>query len=122
MRGLVGSSLLVLLLAGCPPPPAAAPAAAVPEGLEGEPCAIGDRVVRRCGLGLACIPRTVVPRDPADRRTASAEGENCGGVGDIPCGDGLGCQLLTREDVMAKDAMGTCQQESLCAPADVTGE
>ena len=106
----------LLLLAGCPPA-AVAPAAVVPEGLEGEPCAIGDRAVRTCGAGLTCTPRPVVAQDVADRRTISAEGTNCGGVAEIPCGEGLGCQLLTSEDVMLKDAMGTCQQESVCAPA-----
>lgn len=116
MRGSPIGLLFLLLLVGCPPP-ALAPAPAVPTGLDGEPCAIGDRVVRACGAALACLPRTVVAQDPADRRTVSAEGANCGGVAEIPCGEGLGCQLLTSEDVMAKDAMGTCQQESICAPA-----
>ncbi|HSO31400.1 MAG TPA: hypothetical protein VLT33_02760 [Labilithrix sp.] len=104
-----------LLLTGCPPAPVA-PAPPLAEGLEGEPCAIGDRAVRKCGVGLACVPRTVVPQDPADRHMVSAEGAACGGVGDIPCGEGLGCQLAN-DDVMAANAMGHCQQESLCAPA-----
>lgn len=108
-------ALVLLVLAACTPA-VVATAPAVVVGLEGEPCAIGERIVRRCGVGLTCTPRTVVPRDAADRQTVSAEGENCGGVGAIPCGEGLGCQLLTSEDVMAKDAMGTCQQESVCAP------
>ena len=112
--------LCLVLLTACPPEAAAPSAPPIAAGLEGEPCAIGDRVVRACGAGLACVPRAVVPLAPSDRQTVSPEGANCGGVGAIPCGEGLGCQLLTSEDVMAKDAMGTCQQESLCAPAPPT--
>ena len=107
---------LLFLLTACPPEPVVATAPTAAAGLEGEPCAIGDRIVRRCGAGLACTLRPVVPPDPASRQTLSAENENCGGVGAIPCGEGLGCQLLTSEDVMAKDAMGTCQRESVCEP------
>lgn len=109
--------LCLLALAGCPEPPVA-PAATAPvaQGLEGEPCAIGDRVVRQCGPRLTCVAKPHAPFDPQAKQILSADGSPCGGVAGIQCAEGLGCQLKD-DDVMAADAMGTCRQESVCEPA-----
>ena len=102
----------LLLCAACPPDrPARAP---LPEGQEGEPCAIGDRVVRQCGFGLACIERPAAPMDPNERQVVSAEGGGCGGVAGIQCLPGLACDIAP-DDVMQADAMGKCASESFCA-------
>ncbi len=106
----------LLAIAGCPEPPVAPVAPApVAEGLEGEPCAIGDRAVRQCGRGLTCVAKPHRPFDDKEKQILSADGSPCGGVAGIQCADGLGCQLKD-DDVMRADAMGTCRQESVCEP------
>jgi len=107
-----------VLLVGCPPEkPAEAPAQAAPApGSEGEPCAVGDRVVRACGAGLACTAMPVAPADPKEKQVLSLEGGSCGGVAQIPCGDGLAC-LMNEDEPLVGNAMGLCKTQSVCMPA-----
>lgn len=86
-------------------------------GQEGEPCAIGDRVVRACATGLACTAMRVTPADPKDRHLYSPEGGGCGGIGDVPCGEGLACSM-NEDEALAADAMGICKTQSVCLPAE----
>ena len=114
MRALLMVCVLASGVAGCPPAPATPAPVSIPEGQEGEPCAIGDRTVRTCGFRLVCVPKPVAA--PDDKQLVSVDGAPCGGVGGIQCLAGLGCQLAA-DDVMVADAMGTCRQESVCASA-----
>jgi hypothetical protein len=106
-----------LFLAGCPPEkPPEVPAPPRDVGQEGEPCAVGDRVVRACAVGLACTPMQVTPPDPKDRHVFSPEGGGCGGPGDIACGEGLAC-LMNDDEALDPNAMGICKTQSVCLPA-----
>jgi hypothetical protein len=107
---------LAALLLGCPPDkPAEAAPTGPGAGQEGEPCAVGDKVNRTCGPGLACTPMSVAAFDPNEKQVLSHENGGCGGVGQIPCAQGLAC-LMNEDEALAADAMGICKTQSVCAP------
>jgi hypothetical protein len=107
------ASTVVLL--GCPPDkPAEGPL--VPDAAEGEPCAVGLKVVRTCGPGLACTEMAVAPVDPNQKTMISHQGAGCGGVAQLTCAEGLAC-LMNEDDPLARDGMGLCQTQSVCTPA-----
>lgn len=107
--------LSALVLLGCPPDkPAEGPL--VPDAAEGEPCAVGLKVVRTCGPGLACTELPVAPLDPNQKTMVSHQGAGCGGVAQLTCADGLAC-LMNEDDPLARDGMGLCQTQSVCTLA-----
>jgi hypothetical protein len=117
MRHVLEKALLIaaLALVGCPPDKPPEPPPPPPPATEGEPCAVGDKVVRTCATGLVCTAMQVTPIDPKARQVLSPEGGGCGGVGEIQCGEGLAC-LMNEDEALAADAMGICKTQSVCLP------
>ncbi len=74
----------------------------LPDGQEGERCALAGERIRECASGLTC----------RSSPKASAEGDPCGGLAGVKCGTGLACAWGPARP--HPDEMGTCRIESVC--------
>jgi hypothetical protein len=56
---------------------------------------------------MACGVASSDPADPSQAATPGAEGDICGGIVGLPCGDGMFCEFASNECNTA-DAAGRC--------------
>lgn len=83
----------------------------LPDGQEGERCALAGERIRDCASGLTCRPSPIDLVAPTDRQSGGVVGEQCGGLAGVKCASGLACAWPARPH---PDEMGSCRVESVC--------